>query len=91
MKVSAYTAASFICPACGATGSMLTSQADGSVHQVPAAKTRYCQQECERDALGHFDASPSALGAVPTPHLHRTCANCGYERLETTASPVAEC
>ncbi len=61
-----------VCPACLFYHGQGTKQ----------LRTRFCRH-------WHPDGEPGvetdALGAAAAPHLHRVCAECGYEWLEETA------
>ena len=48
----------------------------------PAAKYRYCAEDCKDDGSGAIDSGAPAMSRPATPHLHRTCERCGFEWLE---------
>ena len=44
---------------------------------------RYCEADCQPNGEGGF-VFVHQLGRTPTPHIHRTCKQCGYEWLAAT-------
>jgi hypothetical protein len=44
---------------------------------------RYCEDTCVPNGRNGFD-NVRSQGDQPTPHIHRTCKQCGYEWLAET-------